>query len=197
MPWFRRRQRAVACPMATLTTERLVLRGFERSDAVDVYAYAQSPNVGPLAGWKPHESIRESQAVVDGFMRKGEVWAVVSKLTGRVIGSVGLHADALRTVEDARELGYVLAEEAWGHGYATEACEAVLRYAFDELHCVIVSVRHFPGNQKSKRVIKKLGFQYEGTLRMTNRLPDGSLADSVCYAMTAEEYGKARAGKEG
>ncbi len=188
MRWFKKKHSPVVSPMVTLTTERLVLRGFEKSDAMDVFAYAQNPNVGPLAGWKPHASIEESRGVVAHFMRYGEVWAVVSKQTGRVIGSVGLHADERRNVEGARMLGYALGEEAWGHGYATEACRAVLRYAFEELSLRVVSVYHFPDNQRSKHVIKKLGFQCEGVLRVASTLPDGSLTDEVCYSMTDGEY---------
>ena len=182
--------------MTTLTTERLVLRGFESSDAVDVYAYAHNPHVGPRAGWRPCATVEECRAMVAHLMRQGEVWAIVSKQTGRVIGSVGLHMDARRNVEGARELGYALREDAWGNGYATEACEAALRYAFTELCLRLVSVCHLPDNQRSRRVIKKLGFQYEGTLRQATTLPDGELADDVCYSLTAEEYRATHPGEE-
>ena len=43
--------------MAVLETERTILRPFADSDAQDVYAYARDPRVGPIAGWKPHESV--------------------------------------------------------------------------------------------------------------------------------------------
>lgn len=171
-----------------LHTERLVLRPYEKSDAVDVYAYAKSPVVGPMAGWKPHQSIEESKAVVQGFMQAGDVWAVVEKRTGRVIGSVGLHVDHTRTVPKAHELGYALGEESWGQGYGTEAASAVLRFAFEEYECPVVSVVHFPQNPKSKHVIKKLGFVYEGVRRMASMLPDGTLCDNVCYSLTREDY---------
>lgn len=51
-------------------------------------------------------------------------------------------------------LGYVLAEEAWGHGYATEAAKRVIAFAFEEMGLEAVSVCHFPFNVRSRRVIE-------------------------------------------
>ena len=197
MRWFqfrRARQGASAEGYPTLQTERLVLRAFDLNDTVDVYAYAHSPVVGPMAGWPAHRSLEESRQVVQHFMHSGDVWAIVEKKTGRVIGSVGLHADLKREVENARMLGYALGEAHWGQGYATEAANAVLHFAFEELGCPLVAAYHFPKNAKSKRVIKKLGFAAEGTLRMATTLPDGVVSDEVCYSLTREEY-QARAAK--
>ncbi len=190
MKLFRNRKARPTAGMPVLQTERLVLRGFDPSDAVDVFAYASGPNVGPRAGWEPHKTIEDSRRVVERFIRGGEVWAVVEKKTGHVIGSVGLHKRGPRIVEGARELGYALGEGSWGQGYATEACGAVLRHAFVELGCPVVSVGHFPGNQQSKRVIKKLGFVCEGTLRRARTLPDGTYTDEVIYSLLSEEYAR-------
>ena len=53
-----------------LETERLQLRGWKRSDAPQLYAYASNPNVGPKAGWKPHESIAESRKIIETVFAK-------------------------------------------------------------------------------------------------------------------------------
>lgn len=191
MNWFKSRSARHKTPanvFPTLQTERLVLRAFDLNDTVDVFAYAHNPLVGPMAGWSPHRSLEESRQVVQHFIDRGDAWAVVEKKTGRVIGSIGLHVDGKREVENARMLGYALGEAHWGQGYATEAAVAVLRYAFEELCCPVVSAYHFPKNAKSKHVIKKLGFYPEGTLRLATTLPDGTLVDDVCYSMTREEY---------
>ena len=47
-----------------LETERLLLRPFYESDAEDVFAYAQDPRVGPVAGWPAHKSVEESRQVI-------------------------------------------------------------------------------------------------------------------------------------
>lgn len=189
MSLFWRRKKPAAPTLPALQTERLVLRGFDPNDAVDVFAYAKSENVGPRAGWQPHQTLEDSRRVVDMFIREGEVWAVVEKRSGRVIGSVGLHKRVgRRCMEGTRELGYALGEEHWGQGYGMEASSAALRYAFETLDCPMVCVSHFPFNQQSKRLIKKLGFVYEGTLRRTWKLPDGSYTDELVYSMLKEEY---------
>lgn len=188
MSFFRRRK-AAAPSLPVLRTERLVLRSFDPSDAVSVYAYAQSEKVGPMAGFAPHRTLEDSRRMVDKFIETGEHWAVVEKSTGRVIGSISLQKDAKRPkMENARSMGYVLGEAYWGQGFATEACRAVLAYAFCELECPVVSAGHFPINQKSRRVLKKLGFVYEGTMRRAARLYDGSFAELLIYSLFKEEY---------
>ena len=188
MNLFRRNRRAAQQTFPVLGTARLVLRTFHPNDAVDVFGYAQSEKVGPMAGWAPHKCLDDSRRVVEGFIEAGDVWAIVDKSTGHVIGSVSLHKDPYRPLEGCRRLGYVLGENYWGQGYATEACREVLRYAFETLECPVVSVAHYPINQRSKRVIKKLGFTCEGTLRRTTLLYDGTYADSVVYSLFKEEY---------
>ena len=96
-----------------LETERLQLRGWKRSDAPQLYAYASNPNVGPKAGWKPHESIAESRKIIETVFRESRVWAIIEKTGGRIIGSIGLSEDRLRPGVRSLELGYSLAEEFW------------------------------------------------------------------------------------
>ena len=174
--------------MDTLFTERLILRGFHYSDLDDFFDYAKNPNVGPNAGWKPHENKRESLSVLRQFVNSDEVWAIVYKDNKKVIGSIGLHKDAKRSNRYARMIGYALSEEYWGQGLATEAAKCVIQYGFEILKLDIISVYHYPHNYRSKRVIEKCGFKYEGTLRQASILFDGNSYDEVCYSMTMDEY---------
>ena len=82
---------------------------------------------------------------------------------------------------NCRELGYVLGQEQWGKGYMTEAAKAVLRYGFAELGLGLIAVRHHLHNQRSRRVIEKCGFHYEGTMRQYSRRYDGTLLDGCFY----------------
>lgn len=174
--------------MKTLTTERLILRGFREEDLDDFYGYAKNPNIGPNAGWKPHESKEESLEILRHFIEKKEVWAIVDKDTDKVIGSIGLHNDERRNNSKVKMLGYVLDEAYWGKGLMTEAAKRVIKYAFEDLDLDLVSVYHFPFNIGSKRVIQKCGFHYEGTLRLASTIYDGSIYDNACYSLTKEEY---------
>lgn len=178
-------------PYEPIETNRLLLRPWQISDAEDLYAYARDPEVGPAAGWKPHQSLEESQRICEMFIREGDVWALVEKQSGRVIGSVGLHKDGKRGVPEgtAKMLGYVLSHAYWGKGYMTEAAQAAIRYGFDALGVKLISICHFPFNARSRRVIEKCGFTYEGTLRASfYRAYDDTLLDECVYSMTRAEY---------
>ena len=171
--------------MKTIETERLILRAWTIDDAPELFAYAKNPLVGPAAGWKPHSSIDETREYLSHTIEKDETWALVLKSEHRVIGSVGLHH---RDVETVREIGYVMHPDYWGNGYMTEAVKAVIRFAFEDLRLDIVQIGHFPENARSKSVIRKCGFQYEGTLRRSYKIFDGTVKDDCRYSMTREEY---------
>lgn len=188
MIFFNRKKKVNGPALPLLHTERLVLRAFDLSDAVDVYAFGHSETVCRMAGFRVHKTLEDSRRMVQDFIASGAVWAIVEKRTGHVIGFASLHKDDARYTANARKLGYTLAEEAWGQGYATETARELIRYAFEELNCQVLSVTHFPFNQKSKRVIKKLGFSYEGVLRHAHDLPDGTVSEMVCYSLLRSEY---------
>ena len=173
-----------------LETERLYIRRFEEKDLPDFYAYASNPHVGPSAGWKPHESMEESEEILKEFIKSADIFAMEHKKDGKVIGSLGLHEDRKRDFRGSRMIGYAMGKDYWGQGLMTEAVNALLEYAFKELDMKIISAYHYPFNQRSKRVILKAGFTLEGTLKMASSLYDGQVVDDVCYALTREEFEK-------
>ena len=174
--------------MKVLETDRLLLRNWEVSDLEDFYDYAKNPNVGPMAGWKPHESLDESRKILNSFIEQEEVWAVVYKVNQKVIGSIGLHNDTKRNSANIKMLGYVLSEDYWGMGLIPEAVREVIRYSFEELDLVLLSIYHYPFNKQSKRVIEKCGFTYEGILRMGSQIYNGKVYDDMCYSIKKEEW---------
>lgn len=174
--------------MKTLQTERLILRPWQESDLDDFYEYARDPEIGPNAGWEPHTNREASRSILQLFVSQNEVWAIEHQQDGKAIGSIGLHMDRKRSGVNARMLGYVLARQYWGQGLMTEAARCAIRYAFEELQIDILSVYHYPHNMKSRRVIEKCGFRYEGTLRSASRIYDGTVMDDVCYSILKEEY---------
>ena len=171
--------------METIKTERLMLRAWTVDDAEAMFDYAKSPLVGPAAGWKPHESIEETTAYLKQTIEDNDTWALVLQAENRVIGSVGLHQSNIRSV---REIGYVMHPAYWGNGYMIEAVKAVLAFAFEDLRLDAVRVRHYPNNVRSRNVIQRCGFQYEGTIRKSTQIYDGSVMDSCCYSMTRQEW---------
>ncbi len=174
--------------MEELRTERLLLRTWRQDDLQDFYEYAKDPDVGPNAGWKPHESLAESQGILQSFINAGNVWAIELRGSGKVIGSFGLHRDELRTNPRARMLGYVIGKDYWGQGYAVEAARAVIAYAFSQPDIDILSIYHFDFNPRSGRVAQKLGFTREGELADARLLIDGTVCGSVLYRLRKSDW---------
>lgn len=184
------------CKVPTIETERLCLRMWNRKDAADLFAYAQNPNVGPIAGWKPHANVEESRFIITNFFMRNMVWAIVDKESGRAIGSIGFSEDRIRPGINSRELGYSMSEDYWGRGLMTEAAGPMIKYAFETLKLDVLTVTTRENNMRSRRVIEKCGFRYEGTLRRTYRMYDGSIKTIMCYSMLKEEYEANRKGCE-
>ena len=128
--------------MKTIETERLRLTPWTLSeeDIAGLYAYACDPDVGPNAGWKPHESKEESAQIIQEMFLPNEVWAIREKESGRIVGSIGLEPDRRREDVASKEMGYSLGKAFWGKGYMTEAAKAVIEYAFTEEPLVMLAV---------------------------------------------------------
>lgn len=146
-----------------LTTDRLILRPWKKTDLEDLYEYARVDGVGQMAGWKPHESKQTSQLILDSFIHGKKTFAL--EYGGKVIGSLGIehYREAAYPELDAlqgRKLGYVLSKGFWGRGLMPEAVQAVIRYLFDSLGLDFVIISHFVWNNRSRRVIEKCGLQH-------------------------------------
>lgn len=175
-----------------LETDRLILRMWNKKDAPQLYEYAKNPNVGPRAGWKPHENVAESKMIISSVFLANMCWAIVEKETSLVIGSIGLEEDKFRPHVKSKELGYSLSESCWGKGIMTEAAKCIITHSFESLELDVLMIRTGNENLRSQRVIEKCGFIYEGTLRRTYRIYDGSIREVRCYSMLREEYASLR-----
>jgi RimJ/RimL family protein N-acetyltransferase len=105
----------------------------------------------------------------------------------RLLGGTGLHP---RQGEGGLEIGYWIAADAIGHGYATELAAALTRVAFACFDVDRVEIRVDPANARSERVPAKLGFTLEATLR--RRLPvkqGSSLRDVNVWTLFRDRLG--------
>ena len=91
--------------MRRIETERLILDKWTTSeeDIKGLYEYAKNPDVGPNAGWKPHDSEAESREIIEKMFIPHDVWAIREKASGKVIGSIGLEPDKRRECEQPRD----------------------------------------------------------------------------------------------
>lgn len=149
-----------------LETERLILRPWKESDAESLYKYAKDPLVGPIAGWPPHKSVKNSCEIIKNVLSAPNTYAVVLKATGKPVGSIGLmigESSNLKISNDEGEIGYWIGVPYWGQGLIPEAVKEILRYGFEDLNLSKIWCGYFEGNEKSHRVQEKCGFIYHHT----------------------------------
>lgn len=147
----------------TLDTERLRLRSF-RAEDIDAYAamHADPDVMRYLNGGVPlsrDEAWRSMAAMTGHWTLRGfGLWAVEERETGAFVGRVGLYyPDGW----PGKEVGWSLAREHWGKGYAFEAARASLDHAFRALHWPrAISLIH-PENRRSILLAERLGERFE------------------------------------
>jgi len=144
-----------------LETQRLILRPWAEDDAEELYKYAKDPDVGPMAGWPVHISVENSREIIRSVLSAPETYAVCLKETGKPVGSIGLHRNDLAESDDEYELGYWIGKPYWGQGLIPEASREILRYAFEDLGMNRIWCGYYDGNEKSRKVQIKLGFEYQ------------------------------------
>ena len=149
-----------------LTTDRLILRPWEETDAEDLYEYAKDERIGPPTGWPAHTSVGESRSIIRTVLSAPETYAVCQKEDGRAIGSIGLMIGKQSNIglpDTEAEIGFWIGVPFWGRGLIPEAVREISRYAFEDLHLETLWCGYFEGNDKSKRVQEKCGFIYQYT----------------------------------
>lgn len=173
-----------------METERLILRQFNYRDIDDFYEYAKTSKVGPMAGWKPHRNKLETTMIIRHFVNNDNIWTIYHKEDEKAIGSIGLYKDSRRDLDirEGRSIGYALSEEYWGQGIVAEGIREIIRYAFEDLYLDLISAYHYDYNIQSKRVLEKLGFTFEGNMRMGSKDYEGRIHDLYSYSLKREEF---------
>ena len=171
-----------------IKTNRLIIRYFEVSDIDDFYEFSSQKEVGYTAGWKPHDSYSQSKRILWNKMMSLSNFAIVLKEENKVIGSIELNPSHIRKGIKAYEIGFALNTKYWGFGYAKEASEALIEYAFKKEKAYILEMCHIIDNYRSEKTILSLGFKYEGTLRAYKEMYDKRIIDVKLYSMTKNDY---------
>ncbi len=171
-------------------TKRLLLRNWTLEDSADMFEYAKNDLVGPNAGWPQHKTEEESKKIISNFIKDDDVLAVVLKSENKVIGSIGLHdrKPDEKITSNQREIGYVLNPEYWGNGYIPEAVNGLLTLGFNDLGLDLIWCGHFDGNDNSRRVIEKCGFNYKFKINEIKPLLNDKVVTVHYYNITREEY---------
>jgi ribosomal-protein-alanine N-acetyltransferase len=177
-----------------LETERLLLREWRDADRAPFAAMNADPRV------MEHFPSRLTRPESDAFIRRMRerwavegfgLWAVERQADGRFLGFTGLAAPTFKAhFTPCVEVGWRFAVEAWGHGYATEAARAALRFGFEDLDLAEIVSFTVPANTRSRAVMERLGMTRDPADDFDHpRLPEGHpLRHHVLYRLGHERW---------
>ncbi|NLP35667.1 MAG: GNAT family N-acetyltransferase [Clostridiales bacterium] len=126
------------------------------------------------------------KATMEEYKAKRELtWLMEEKSTKKVIGEIVLYDFMLKKQAD---IGYRINKNYWGHGFATEAGQAMLKVAFELLGLGRLQIRCFSNNYGSIKVAQKLGFKQEGLIRQGVII--NVVTDYYIFGLLKEDYDK-------
>lgn len=167
-----------------LATDRLVLRTFRPEDLVLYAKLNEDPAVVEFLGGHPFTRAMSddmAHGANDSFVQRGfGKLAVERRVDGAFLGMCGLSIEPW--FPNDLEIGWRLAREYWGFGYATEAATAWLNYAFEHLRAArVISVADVP-NLRSIAVMRRIGLQFDHAPTLSD---ENGEFEAVVYSMDA------------
>jgi RimJ/RimL family protein N-acetyltransferase len=156
------RENAAVAAVPTVETERLVLREWRDEDLDGYHAMQNDPEVYRFLGNEPigRSDAWRHMAMIAGHwaLRGFGMWAVIEKDSAAFAGRVGPWQPE---GWPGLEVGWTLAREHWGKGYATEAARAAVGFAFEQLGAERVISLIDGANERSLKVSERLGQRFE------------------------------------
>jgi RimJ/RimL family protein N-acetyltransferase len=170
-----------------LAGDGVALRRWRIEDVPAVAAACQDPEIPRWIPFVPMPYEEEdARTYVQGCLDAGaerHPFAIVSTDTGRLLGSIDMRVNAMRT----GHIGYWIAAEARGKGVCTEALRTLCGWALDALALGRLELVTDPENMASQRVAEKVGFRREAVLRSHLLHADGRRRDSVMFSLLPGE----------
>jgi ribosomal-protein-serine acetyltransferase len=187
---------AFSVPERIPLPDGFALRALGESDVQELHALIEE-NRSHLARWLPWargQSLEDTLEFVRSTLtqaaeRNGFQAAILEG--GRIVGVVGFHA--VDWQHRSTSIGYWLAEGAQGTGTMTHAVRAMVDQALATWRLNRVEIRADVANERSRALLRRLGFRYEGTARQASRI-GGTFHDDAVYSMLATEWSPRAAG---
>ncbi len=173
-----------------LETERLILREIGLQDAEGVFQNFSDEEITDMIGMGRFFTLKDAEELIEEFLAyfekgTGLAWAITLKETDTFIGTCTF--EELDTKNSRGEIGYDLLRDCWGKGLMSEALRAVISYGFEELELNRIDAHTFSINEKSRNMLKRLGFTEEGILRENTRFK-GKFRSEVMYSVLKREW---------
>ncbi len=174
-----------------IETARLELRPLRQSDVFALFEIHSDPNAmryWDAAIWKNDDRGR-AMVARDLALTNQEYLRLGIALAGdrTLLGTCALWRIDVQSRR--AEIGYILGSPVWGHGYMHEALSALLEYAFTELDLNRIEADTDPRNDRSTRLLERLGFLKEGHFR-ERCIVDGEVSDAAMYGMLRRDWNK-------
>lgn len=174
----------------TLRTARLLLRPFSPADSDAIFALQSNARVlryWDSPPWKDRARVERFLAMCGQMEDEGSGarLAIERASDGAFVGWCSLNG--WNPDYRSASIGYCLEEAAWGQGFATEAAAALLAWAFATLDLNRVQAQCDTRNAASGRVLEKLGFTLEGTLR-EDCIVEGDVSSTWVYGLLRREW---------
>ena len=155
-------------PITIIETDRLILRHLTIDDLDTLYTLYRDPEIRKYFpdGTRTYQETKEElEWIIDVYYGQHGfgLWATIHKETGDFIGRCGLIP---WTIDDRPEVevAYLLDKAYWGQGLATEAAQAIVHYAFEQLHLTRLICLTDPEHLASQKVAQKIGMTLEAEL---------------------------------
>jgi [ribosomal protein S5]-alanine N-acetyltransferase len=166
-----------------IKTDRLLLRRFSDFDMENVFKGLSNPDIIKYYGVR-YDTLESTQEQMKWFAElEGTgtgLWrAVCSNDNKTFYGACGLNN--LNNMHKKAEIGFWLLPQFWSQGIMTEAIPLIYNYGFEQLHLHRIEAQVETENIKSKKLLEKLDFRYEGTLRDCE-IKDGKFISLDIYA---------------
>lgn len=167
-----------------LRGDRVELRPIEDEDAAFLAETVNDPDVRKSLTLRRPVSVGGEEDWIESIRDDDDIHLLIC-VDGEPVGNIGLHH--IRHRPGTAEVGYFVASDQHGQGYATEATRLLLGYAFDELGLHRITGKAYASNRGSRRVLEKAGFTEEG-VRREDAFADGERVDTVIYGILADEF---------
>jgi len=167
-----------------LHTERLHLRTMKLSDSPSLFKIWSDPDVTKFMNIDCFTDENQAKDMIKHLKElsqdnKAIRFSIIETESNGIIGSCGY--DSLDFENARAEIGFDIARAFWGRGYALEAINSLLNYAFSSLKLNRIEAKVEPENVNSIKVLQKLNFMFEGTLRQYERV-NGRFIDLNIYS---------------
>ena len=193
---------AIPLPEA-IPGERVLLRPWRPGDAAALFA-AVTESKERLRPWMPWVEGYRARADAEAYVeRVGANWAdrcdlalgIWHRESGRLLGATGLHN--IDWSVPSFEIGYWIRDGEEGKGYVEESVRLLVRLVFADLGAQRLAITCDAENTRSRRIPERIGFLLEGRLRNHQRTAQGTLRDTLVFALTPEDWQSIRSMESG